>query len=868
MLDPIRFGLLATSIGVDKRMSDEIVENAADTVFGDDAGSKISRIISNQYKGDVKTSQIKTSIDELGVNLPRCPSCPDEAVCSDKCAECEKRESHLINLVREKDKMNRKLQTRVTQMMDEYSPAQKAHLEGLSEKIRKQGDLIFSLNFQLQELGTCKDMITEKDKEISSRETLLSERNDAVANLEGVIIQRDSEIYEGKKLIQETNETLEDLRSENSSYLSSIVQDHLKDLEKKDMLVKELSREKHSLESRVSDLDSRLSSIDSSNQSVVEEKRLLEEKVSTLVESMEKTSSRILALDSSIVALTQEIEKRDSNIATLNAEVGSMRNQMIESRNEIESCRSSMEEHRRLYEALEQDNESLKRSRQDEIHRVEKMKSGLDDIIASKDREISSGVDALNRSNEALESLVRSRTKEGEDELSVKVRELEERDSRVRALVLEQRGLEARIQEAERQVSSIDAERRSLDAEKKSLEGKNLELLSSMKSQSTRFEEVKGEIMTLQRTMATMQTAIDTAVLEKQGMDADVEKLHVDKSELLELFEECDEDNKKNVAHSKALEAEMTELRRIHDMVSKDHEESVADFLECDEERDRQKARIAELESERGLETQENSKKLLELTKAIAQEKEAHKKSTDYISDKLYESSISNADLKTKLSHMESYRDVEQERGRKCNEVLGEKDETIARLEGVIADMRRAADEDEVFNRATSYIKEVPGNRRPSSKYLNENYATLFWVPRTGESRYVEMRLEAGGNGKVDPVDVSAFWNQAFKNFDSPGAKKIMVSSSSPSVQSPVSVSLMDNQVYKTWLRVRKGNSCLFQPNGTSSISKIKSKEFLLWLYIIHISGLLGDIGEELIPSGVTDQDGHVPSPLSDMLEW
>lgn len=952
MLDPTRLGLLATSLKVDRKKSDDIVEKAADTVFGSHTGSDVTKIISDQYKGDVKTFQIKNSIEKLGVNFPRCPSCPDEAVCSSKCQECNDRESHLLKLVSSKEETNKALQVKISQVLDEYSPTQAMHLKGLSEKIREQGDLISSLSSQLQELGTCRDRITEKDKTISRRETLLLERNETIANLERVILRRDSDIADGKKLIQETNDALEELRSNNSSHVSSIVQEHLQDLAKRDLLMKELSKEKQSLEYRSRDLDSRLSSLDSSNSSVLEEKRVLGERVSALVKSMEETSSQVLELDSVIVSLTRDLEERDAKIEALNSELESIRDQMIGATKNIETCKNSMEENRKLHDKLEQDNEALKRSREEESVRVEKIKGTLNDVIASKDREISMGIDALTKSKEYTESLKRGRTKEGEKELSVKIEELRERDSRIQALVLEQRGLETQIREAEERSSSIDEERKTLVAEKKSLEEKNVELLSSMDSQSTQFERMKEEIMSLKQnrssrenTISTMQTVIDTALAERQAVDADVEQMREDKSTLLKLFEACDEKNKESVSHSRKVEAEMTTVRERNEIQAlriknieqelgvclssarsddKELEKKVADkkreienlmkdtndkikshearlsfksnqysdlvgeksalekrysdlkksIAENEEGTRKASSRILELEREREALSEENREKILDLTNKIEDEKAKHKDSMDFLGDKIYQSTLDNTKLRTKLSTTESSLTKEKERGEMCTQDLSESEEVISRLEGVIEVMRMKASKDETFNNATNYMKEAPGSRNPDSRFLNEKYANLFWVPGTGKSKFARMVLEPGGNGKVEPKDVFAFWNQAFKNFDTKGPRQIMTSSpeSSPESGNPVPVSLSTNEAFKTWVRVRKVNSCLFEPTGTSNITKIRSKEFLLWLYIIHLDGLVGDDGEELIPPGAnTDQDGSFSLSsfnFSDMFKW
>lgn len=773
MLNPTGLGLLATSIGVDKKKSEEIVEKAAESVFGSDAGSKITKIISDQYKGGVKTFQIKNSIEELGVNLPRCPRCPDETVCSSKCKECVDRESYLSDLVKSKDDMNRDLQTRVSQVLEEYSPAQTARFEVLSEKIREQGDTITSLNSQIHELGACRTSIGEKDKEIAqlkidglNRDSLLSERNEAIAKLEVLVQQRDSDIESGKRIIEKTNDVVQELRSNNSSNVAGILQDHLEDLEKRDSVMKEISREKQSLESRVLDLDSRLSLSDSSNSSLLEEKKALESKVVGLVKSMEETSGRVLELDSTIISLTQQVSSRDKTIAD-------MQEDAKVSDADMEQLRKDKSTLLELFEACDGDNkENVAHSRGIEADMIE---------LREKYKNISDT--HLESVNEFL------RCDEEKDEQDLKIKKLEEELGVCRSTSgSSDEKMEKRMAAKEREIKLM-------------------------------IKDTKDKIESHEERLAFKSRQYSDAVSEKNM----IEKKYSD----LKKSVDANEDGMKKAS-----------------------------------------SRVSEIEKEMDDLIEENRVKIIELTDRIDKENASHKNTSDLLNKKIYQSALIRASISTKLSMAESLLEDEKKRRERCAKSLDEKDEVISRLDGVIEEMKMKVSEDETFNRATKYIKEAPGKRIPSARFLNEEYANLFWIPGTGKSKHVRMILEPGGNGKVSPKDIFAFWNQAFKNFDSPGPRKIMVST--PFVNTPVSVSLSDNKAFQTWLRVRKGNSCIFEPTGTSNISKIYSKELLLWLYIVHLDGLLGDDGEELIPPG-TEEDGSFSMSsfkLSDMFSW
>lgn len=773
MLNPTGFGLLATSIGVDKKKSEEIVEKAAEAVFGNDAGSKITRIISDQYKGDVKTFQIKNSIEELGMNFPRCPLCPDEAVCSSKCNECEDRESYLSDLVKSKDEMNRDLQTRVSQVLEEYSPAQTARFEVLSEKIRQQGDTITSLDSQVQELGACRTSIDEKDKEIaqlkidgSRRETLLAERDEAIAKLEGLVQQRDSEIESGKRIIEKTSETLEELRSNNSSNVAGILQNHLEVLEKKDSVMKIISTEKQALESRVLDLDSRLSLSNSSNSRLLEEKKVLEERVVGLVKSMEETSGRVLELDSNILALTQQVSSRDKTIADMQEDAKA-------SDVEMEQLRKDKSTMLELFEACDQDNkENVAHSRAIEADMVE---------LREEYKKISDA--HLESVNDFL------RCDEEKDEQKLKVKNLEE------------------------------------------------ELGVCRSSSGSNDEEMEKKMAAKEREIQLMIK--DT----KEKIESHEERLAFKSRQYSDAVSEKNMIEKKYSDLKKSVDANENGMKKAT-------------------------SRVSEIEKEMDDLIEDNRVKITELTDKIEKEKASHKETSDLLNKKIYQAALDRTAVSTKLSSTEKSLELEKEKRETCAKSLDEKDEVIGRLDGVIEEMKMKLSEDETFNRATKYIKEAPGKRIPSARFLNEEYANLFWVPGTGRSKHVRMILEPGGNGKVAPKDIFSFWNQAFKNFDSPGPRKIMVST--PFLNTPVSVSLSENNAFQTWLRVRKGNSCIFEPTGTSNISKIYSKELLLWLYIVHLDGLLGDDGEELIPPGTEDDGSFSMSSfkLSDMFRW
>lgn len=723
MLDPTGFSLLATSIGVDKNNSDLIVGKASEQVFGKNAGSYITKIISDQYKGDVKTYQLNNSIEKLGFNLSRCSSSPEDTVCSSKCKECEDREAHLVNLVRSKDNMNRDLQTRISEVLEEYSPSQKAHIEGLSEKIREQGDLVSSLTSQLNDLSKCRSRIDEKDNEIaklygdgSLAQNTVAERNETIAQLERVILQRDSDIYEGKRKIKETNDTLENLRMKNSSHVSEILQSHLEDLARRDIHMKKVLAEKQSLESRIRDLDSRVVSVDLSNDSLLREKKVLEEEVARLVKSIKKTSGQVLNLDSNIISLTQQLEQKEAIIKDLDMEVVSIRNEMEE------ATRSMTDEMTTLRGRYEDMSDS----------RLESVKDFLDceDKLAEQELEIKGIRGEL--------SQCKSSSNSGDKDLEIQ---------NIR------RETEDRIKSHEERLSF----------------------------KSRQYSDLVGEKNALERKLSGLQKSLSE---KDEGMNVSV-------------------------------------------------------------------SRILELEK-----ANEN------LANINTEERKKHEETASLLNSNIYKDGLENARLRGELRMSENSLEQDNTKLRLCTSDLEDKEVVITRLEGVIEEMRIRASEDETFNRATDYIKQASDNRTPRARVLNETYSNLFWIPGTGRSKHIRMGLEPGGNGKVNPKDIFAFWNQAFKNFGTSGPRKINVSS--PVDNTPSPVSLEKNEAFKTWLRVRKANSCVFEPTGSSNISKIYAKEFLLWLYIIHLDGLLGDDGEVLIQPGSTSS----AFKFSDMFRW
>jgi len=247
--------LLSTLIRVNKKRTDELVEEAVDkSIFGtEDFTDTISRGFINQ----THRPHLDRSIQDVASMFGNTTITRDE--------ECEKK---LVKLLEEKDQSNKDL---------------------------AQQQTISSLRTAATELSNCQSKFLEISGKLSEKESSL---NDLEVNLS----ERDTVIEETKKILSESRETLRKLQENHDQKSRDTVNRHINELEDKDSQLTNLRKERNLLEEKIKTLEG----------FNINEKNSLEADVSRLLNEVREKSSQILGLDSSIDSLKQQLESSNN----------------------------------------------------------------------------------------------------------------------------------------------------------------------------------------------------------------------------------------------------------------------------------------------------------------------------------------------------------------------------------------------------------------------------------------------------------------------------------------------------------------------------------------------------------------------------
>ena len=274
--------LLSTLIRVNKKRTDELVEEAVDkSIFGtEDFTDTISRGFINQ----THRPHLDRSIQDVASMFGNTTITRDE--------ECEKK---LVKLLEEKDQSNKDLVKILNEARNEMSPSQSLVIDSLRNQISTQQQTISSLRTAATELSNCQSKFLEISGKLSEKESSL---NDLEVNLS----ERDTVIEETKKILSESRETLRKLQENHDQQSRDTVNRHINELEDKDSQLTNLRKERNLLEEKIKTLEG----------FNINEKNSLEADVSRLLNEVREKSSQILGLDSSIDSLKQQLESSNN----------------------------------------------------------------------------------------------------------------------------------------------------------------------------------------------------------------------------------------------------------------------------------------------------------------------------------------------------------------------------------------------------------------------------------------------------------------------------------------------------------------------------------------------------------------------------
>lgn len=293
------FPLLSASLNVEKIFSDAMVDKAVNDTFGSETGPNISRSLSTRSRVIVPDNQIKNSIERLGVLLSN--SKPD-------CKECETMVLEMKTLLKSKNEENLKIRNLLKEALDDISPSRSRNVNNLLKEIREQSDKIHHLESQMGDIHRLQVKISDKEAELLGMNELVAKKDETISSIELLVETRDIELEQLRETLKNTQTTFESFKKshDKDTELSRKLQQNLKELQEKELLILEIDNDKKVLDDRVKSLGEELNRVKSRGPTLQEISDLKEEG-SRLLQEVEDKSKTITTMESTIKFLNDKL---------------------------------------------------------------------------------------------------------------------------------------------------------------------------------------------------------------------------------------------------------------------------------------------------------------------------------------------------------------------------------------------------------------------------------------------------------------------------------------------------------------------------------------------------------------------------------
>ncbi|XP_056383670.1 golgin subfamily B member 1-like isoform X2 [Hyla sarda] len=459
-------------------------------------------------------------------------------------AELTEKVSAFKDRVSVQDLSLEKLQVDLDQTNDELDRLNTSHLE-------KQSQLLHDLQRCEREIDGLKDLLQEKDREMSSLSASLTEYSEQVTVLKETIDFKEEQMSEMSNALVKMERELHHLREaqtldvqESSSKILSL-SDQLSEVESELNKAKQLNeskmKEAEELMRQLNENDKTIKSLrlEIQTQAVTHNNHLTEcsAQIANLKEQMNASVAKV---DETEIKHIQEVESLKLQIETDHSEKERLTVLLEEKSTREESfhneLKSTKEQYNKLVSELSKKDEEIKEL----LNLLSEQKGQSGEELIRKQEELSSlqlNLVILAQSKEELVKNLQEKTEEFQKEINAKTEVISKLHSEAEALRGQTKGLETSladketvlktvmnsVEELERKIHSLEDQNRQVSKEKESLLSQVSQKESEISAMTQTLQDIQKKFSEKEQELSDLQNMTTSLVREKEDLQKEIE---------------------------------------------------------------------------------------------------------------------------------------------------------------------------------------------------------------------------------------------------------------------------------------------------------------------------------------------------------
>ncbi|XP_075694096.1 uncharacterized protein LOC142660910 isoform X2 [Rhinoderma darwinii] len=457
-------------------------------------------------------------------------------------AELAEKVSAFKDRVSAQDSSLEKLQVDLDQTNDELDRLNTSHLE-------KQSQLLHDLQNCEREIDVLKELLQEKDKEMSSLSASLSEYSEQITILKETIDFKDEQMSEMSKVLVKMERELYHLREaqtldvqESSNKMSSL-------LEQLSEMELELNRAKHLNESKMKEVEELIRQM-KENDVTIKNLRLeiqaqavfhndhLTECSAQVVSLQEQVNASVVKVDETEMKYRKEVESLTFQLEADHSEKERLSVMLEAKRTEEQSfqdeLKTTKEQVNKLVSELSKKEEEIN-NLSNQLSEHKNRAGKRDKELGGKTEELSSlqlNLAAMERSKEELMKTLQEKTEEFQKQIDQKIEIINKMQLETEALHVQTKDLETLLADKETSLRSVMNSVEELERKVHGLEDHNRQVSNEKENLLTQVSQKESEISAINQTLQDIQKKLSEKEQELSELQNTTSSLLHEKEDL------------------------------------------------------------------------------------------------------------------------------------------------------------------------------------------------------------------------------------------------------------------------------------------------------------------------------------------------
>ncbi|KAM3920000.1 uncharacterized protein RB166_014453 isoform 3-T3 [Leptodactylus fuscus] len=457
-------------------------------------------------------------------------------------AELTEKVSAFKDRVSTQDSSLEKLQVDLDQTNDELDRLNTSHLE-------KQSQLLHNLQRSEREVDVLKELLQEKDKEMSSLSASLTEYSEQVTILKETIDFKEDQMAEMSNALVKMERELHHAREaqtldvqESSSKILSL-SEQLREMES------ELSNAKHVHETKTKESEELNRQINENDITIKNLRLEIQAQAVTHNNHLTECSAQIVSLKEQMNASAAKVDETEMK---WRKEVESLKIQLeadhaekerlavlVEEKSALEQSfqnelKTAKEEYNKLVSELSKKDEAIKEL-SSQLSEHKDRSNRLDEELSSKQKEFSSlqmNLEALAQSKEELVKNLQEKTEDFQKQIDTKTDVINKLHSETEKLRVQSKDLQASLAEKEKSLKSVMNSVEELERKVHDLEDQHRHISNEKENLLTQVSQKESEISAMTQSLKDIQNTLSKKEQELSDLQNTISNLQREKEDL------------------------------------------------------------------------------------------------------------------------------------------------------------------------------------------------------------------------------------------------------------------------------------------------------------------------------------------------